>query len=109
LQNLFVQIKALVEAFYTTAGVNQLLSAGKEGVAAGADVNTDIFFGGTGFNGVPASTFDGGRFIFRMDSLFHSCHLFRVNHRQVSYHTPRENAIKIFIFSKIFFEVKDIV
>ncbi len=81
---LFVQIKALVEAFYTTAGVNQLLSAGKEGVAAGADVNMDIFFGGAGFNYITASTFDGGRFIVRMNSLFHSCHLFHLNHRLIS-------------------------
>jgi len=77
LQKLFVQIETLVEAFYTTAGVNQFLSAGKEGVAAGADVNTDIFFGGAGFNNVTASTFNGGRFVIRMNPLFHSCHLFR--------------------------------
>ena len=82
--NLFVQIKALVEAFYTTAGVNQFLSAGKEGVAAGADVNTEIFFGRAGLNHVTASTFNGGRFVIRMNSLFHSCHLFHLNHRQVS-------------------------
>ena len=61
----------LVELINTAAGVNQLLLAGVEGVALGADFNGDVLLGGAGLDDGAASASDGGLLIIRMDSFLH--------------------------------------
>ena len=62
---------ALVELVDTPCGVDELLLAGEERVALGAD--TDLVFrtGGFDFPDLAASADDLGRTIVRMDILFH--------------------------------------
>lgn len=61
----------LVELVNAAAGVNQLLLAGVEGVALGADLNRDVGLGGAGLDDGAASALDGGLLVFRMDSFLH--------------------------------------
>ena len=61
----------LVELINTAAGVDQLLLAGVEGVALGADLNGDVGLGGAGLDDGAASALDGGLLVFRMDSFLH--------------------------------------
>ena len=74
-----LQAKTLVETINTSTGVNQLLLAGIERVALGADFNTDLLLGGAGGEGVAASATDGGLLVLRMDAFFHVVHLFLVS------------------------------
>ena len=74
-----LQIESLVETVNTSTGVNQLLLAGIERVALGADFNTDLLLGGAGGEGVAASATDGGLLVLRMDAFFHVVHLFLVS------------------------------
>ena len=67
----------LLESVYTSAGINELLFAGEKRMAFGANFNTDILFSGTRRNNLAARTRDRGLVILGMDTLFHSCHLFR--------------------------------
>ena len=67
---------ALLEAVDTAAGVNQLLLAGKERVALGADFNAQLLLGGTGDEGVAADAGHGNLLILRMDAFLHVFHLF---------------------------------
>ena len=60
-----------VELIDTTAGIDQLLLAGVERVALGADLNRDVGLGGAGLNDGAASALDGGLLVFRMDSFLH--------------------------------------
>ena len=71
-----LQIESLVETVNTSTGVNQLLLAGIERVALGADFNLDVLLGGTGRKDVATSTTDGGLFVVRMDAFSHFVHLF---------------------------------
>ena len=61
----------LVELINTTAGVNELLLAGVEGMALGADFYGDAGAGGTGLDGCAACALDNGGLIVRMDSCLH--------------------------------------
>ena len=61
----------LVELINAAAGVDQLLLAGVEGVALGADLNRDVGLGGAGLDDGAASALDGGLLVFRMDSFLH--------------------------------------
>ena len=61
----------LVELINTAAGVDQLLLAGVEGVALGADFNSDVGLGGAGLDDGAASAADGGGLVIRMDSCLH--------------------------------------
>lgn len=70
--NLFVHTKALFEAINAPTGINQLLTAGEERMALGANFNTDVLFGRTGVNNLTASAGNGGLLVIRMDSLFHT-------------------------------------
>ena len=64
--------KSLLELVNTSAGVNKLLLAGKEGMALGADINLQLAaLGGLGFNNFAACTSDGAGFVIRMDSVLH--------------------------------------
>ena len=65
------QTELLVELLNTAAGVDQLLLAGVEGVALGADFDGDVLTGGAGLNHIAASAADGGLMILGMDAFLH--------------------------------------
>ena len=71
-----LQVEALVETVNTSTGVNQLLLAGIERVALGADLHADVLLGGTGSKGVATGAADGGLFVVGMDAFSHVVHLF---------------------------------
>ena len=73
-----LQAKTLVEAINTSTGVNQLLLAGIERVALGADLNTDLLLSGAGSKDVTTVAADGGLFVVRMDTFLHFFHLFLI-------------------------------
>ncbi len=73
-----LQIESLVETVNTSTGVNQLLLAGIERVALGADFNLDVLLGGTSSKLVATSATDGGLFVSGMDAFLHFIHLFLV-------------------------------
>ena len=75
---LLLQAKTLVEAINTSTGVNQLLLAGIERVALGADFNTNVLLGGTGRKDVATGTADRGLFVLGMDTFLHFVHLFLI-------------------------------
>ena len=66
-----LQAELSVEAFNTSASVNQLLLTGIEGVALGADFNSDILFGRPGLKHGTTSAADCGLLIIGMDSILH--------------------------------------
>jgi hypothetical protein len=68
-----LQAELLVEAFNTSASVNQLLLAGIERVTLGADFNSDILLSRPGLKHGTTSTANGGLLIIGMDSLLHVC------------------------------------
>ena len=68
-----LQAELLVEAFNTTASVNQLLLAGIERVTLGADFNSDILLSRPGLEHGTTSAANGGLLIIGMDSLLHVC------------------------------------
>lgn len=61
----------LVELVHAAAGVDELLLAGVERVALGADFNRDVLLGGTGLNHVAAGAANRGRLIIGMNTFFH--------------------------------------
>ena len=64
--------KTTSELVNTSAGINKLLLTGKERMALGADVYTDVTaLGGTGNKRFSASADNLGFLIIRMDCLFH--------------------------------------
>ena len=71
-----LQTKSLVETINTSTGVDQLLLAGVERVALGADLNADVLLGGTGRKDVATGTADGSLFVVGMDAFSHVVHLF---------------------------------
>ena len=73
-----LQAEALVEAINTSTSVNQLLLAGIERVALGADLNTNVLLGRTGSKDIAAGTADSGLFVLGMDTFLHFVHLFRI-------------------------------
>ena len=68
-----LQAELLVEAFNTSASVNQLLLAGIERVTLGADFNSDILLSRPGLEHGTTSTANGSLLIIGMDSLLHVC------------------------------------
>ena len=74
-----LQAKSLVEPINTSTGVNQLLLAGIERVALGADFNTNVLLGGTGRKDVATGTADRGLFGLGMDTFLHFVHLFLIS------------------------------
>ena len=76
---ILLQAKTLVEAINTSTGVNQLLLAGIERVALGADLNANVLLGRTGSKDIAASAADGGLFVVGMDTFLHFVHLFRIS------------------------------
>ena len=73
-----LQAESLVETINTSTGVNQLLLAGIERVALGADLNADVLLGGAGRKDVATSTANRGLFVIGMDTFLHVVHLFLV-------------------------------
>ena len=63
-----LQAKPLVEPINTSTGVNQLLLAGIERVALGADLNTNVLLGRTSGKDIAARAADGGLFVLGMDT-----------------------------------------
>jgi vancomycin permeability regulator SanA len=60
------------EAFYAAGGVHELLLAGKEGMAGGADFNADIaLMRRARYKCVPAGAMNADLAVVRMDSCFH--------------------------------------
>ena len=73
-----LQAESLVEPINTSTGVNQLLLAGIERVALGADFNSDVLLSGTGRKDVATGTANGSLFVIGMDTFLHFVHLFRL-------------------------------
>ena len=66
-------LKSLLELVNTAANVNELLLAGEEGVALGADFNFDLrALSGLGGYSLAACATDYALFVIRMNSGFHN-------------------------------------
>ena len=61
----------LVELINAAAGVNQLLLAGVEGVALGADFYGDVLLGGAGLDDGAASAFNSSGLVIGVNSCLH--------------------------------------
>ena len=73
---ILLNTKSLVETVNTSTSIDQLLLAGIERVALGADFNTDVLLGGTSRKDVATGTADGSLFVVGMDAFSHVVHLF---------------------------------
>ena len=73
-----LQVETLVETINASTGVNQLLLAGIERVALGADFNADVLLGGAGRKDVATGTANSSLFVLGMDTFLHFVHLFRI-------------------------------
>ena len=72
LLNGLFHVETLLEAVNASAGIDQLLLAGEEGVALGANFNLQLALHGTRLKRLTAYATDDGLAIFRMDLLFHA-------------------------------------
>jgi len=77
---LFLASKTLLEAVNASAGINQLLLTGKEGMTFGTNFHTNPLSGRFGFKVFAASACHRGGFIGRMYGVFHGFHLIRYNY-----------------------------
>ena len=76
IQLLVKTLQSLLELVNSTAGINELLLTGKEGMALGANFNSHLAaLGGLGRNGFTACALDDALFVLRMDSCLHFLHL----------------------------------
>ena len=66
-----LQAKSLVEPINASTGINQLLLAGKEGVAITANFHMDVLLGGACLDLGAASALDRGPMVLGMNALFH--------------------------------------
>ena len=78
-----LQAESLVETVNTSTGVNQLLLAGIERVALGANFNTDILLGRTGGKDVATGAADRGLLVVGMDAFSHFVHLFLLSSKGI--------------------------
>ena len=76
--SILLQAESLVEPINTSTGVNQLLLAGIERVALGADFNADVLLGGTGRKDVATGAANRSLFVIGMDTFLHVVHLFLI-------------------------------
>ena len=74
-----LQTELLVETVNTSTSINQLLLAGIERVALGADLNTNVLLGRTSGKDIAARAADGGLFVLGMDTFLHFVHLFLIS------------------------------
>ena len=65
-----------LEFFNTSAALSELLLAGKERMASGADICSDLSLCGLGHERIAACASNFTFLVLRMDSLFHAIHLF---------------------------------
>ena len=65
-------VETLLEAVNASAGIDQLLLAGEEGVALGANFNLELALHGTRLKRLTAYATDDGLAIFGMDLFFHA-------------------------------------
>ena len=72
LLNGLFHVETLLEAVNASAGIDQLLLAGVEGVALGANFDLQLALDGAGFERLTAHATDGRLAIFGMDLLFHA-------------------------------------
>ena len=70
-RHFLLQTKSRVETINTSTGVDQLLLAGVEGVAVGADFDGDAGLGGAGLDNCTACAADGSGLVIRMDAFLH--------------------------------------
>jgi len=77
--SVLLQAKSLVETVNTSTGVNQLLLAGIERVALGAEFNLDVLLGRASGKDVTASTTNGSLFVVGVDTFLHIVHLFLIS------------------------------
>ena len=70
-------IVSLFESVYSSAGIDELLLAGKERMALRADIDMEILLGGTGLEGRTASALNGSLLVLRMYAFLHDFHLFK--------------------------------
>ena len=70
-----LQTVLLVELINAAAGIDELLLAGIERVALGADLNGDVLLGGSGLDDFAAGAANGGALIVGMDAFLHDIHL----------------------------------
>ena len=73
-----LQAKSLVEPINTSTGVNQLLLAGVERVALGADFNSDVLLGGASRKDIATSAANRSLFVLGMETFLHFVHLFHL-------------------------------
>jgi len=66
-----VDVESLLEALNASAGVDQLLLTCKEGMAVGADFNTQILLCGACYESVATCTCNCCLLVVGMDTLFH--------------------------------------
>ena len=71
-----LQAKTLVEPINTSTGVNQLLLAGVERVALGADFNANVLLSGASRKDIATGTANRSLFVIGMDTFLHVVHLF---------------------------------
>lgn len=62
----------LLELIYASAAINELLTAGVEGVALGADFDLEFALDGAALKGLTAGTANDALAVNRMDVLFHN-------------------------------------
>ena len=77
--SILLDAESLVETINTSTSVNQLLLAGIERVALGADFNLDVLLSGTGSKHVATSAADCRLTVLGMDAFFHLVHLFLIS------------------------------
>jgi len=68
---LFVHAETLLKSVNASAGVNELLSSGEEGVTLGTNFNTDLISCRLCFESSAASALNSNGLVVRMDILFH--------------------------------------
>ena len=70
-----VQAVTLLETVYTSTRINQLLAAGVERMALGANFNLDVLLGRTSLNNCTTRASDSSLFVLGMDTFLHEFHL----------------------------------
>ena len=101
---LFLQTVALLEAIYSSAAVDQLLTAREERVALAADFDLQLALGGAGKEGLAAGTAHDRFAVRRMNIFLHVLSLLRrvMHYHRLLYHAVRKKQEKLFDFSNFF-------
>ena len=73
LRSVLFESEALLEAIHASTRINQLLLAGIEGMALGADIHLHLLLGGAGLEGLTAYAANDAFTVLGMDSFLHCC------------------------------------